>query len=180
MTDQLIGDIAVKAIDKIMQRKGIPQLGVGINIESGASFRNAMKYIWRHEGNGAVHSGPKGHRYRIDRYRHAIHLAQPEQERIQQIDLGCGGGTFTWALLEWCIREGIDLSTVRLHSYDYARKMVKAARLIHRRIRKRHTQDIPNLNARSNYLRMLESIPANPAEPTHYIITAGYVIAKQS
>ena len=178
MQEHRIGDIAVEAIDKIMEHHHIDEdINIGYTVESDATPEEVMQYIWRHEGNGAIHSGPKGHRYRIDRYCDAIRQAGNGTSRIQHIDIGCGGGTFTWALLEWCISEGVSLRKVRLHSYDYSRRMVKAAKIIHQFIQNQHSQDIPNLHAYSKYRNLLRTIPTNPNAPTHYIITVGYVIA---
>ena len=173
-----IGDIAVEAIDKIMEHHHIDEdINIGYTVESDATPEEVMQYIWRHEGNGAIHSGPKGHRYRIDRYCDAIRQAWNGTSRIQHIDIGCGGGTFTWALLEWCISEGVSLRKVRLHSYDYSRRMVKAAKIIHQFIQNQHSQDIPNLHAYSKASKLMKAIPTNPKRPAHYIITMGYVLA---
>ena len=181
MQERRIGDIAVEAIDKIMAHSGFEKdICIGYTVEPDATREEVMQYVWRHEGNGAIHSGHEGHRYRIDRYVNAIEQARRRSQkpiRIQHIDLGCGGGTFTWALLEWCISKGISLSKVRLHSYDYSKKMVKVAKAIHRFIQDEHTQNIPNLHAYSKYRKLLKAIPTEPKAPTHYIITAGYVIA---
>ena len=180
MQGQQVGDIAVEAIDQIMQRKRIPHARVGFDVAQDATFRQVMQYIWRYVGNGTIQPERpqgQGHRYRIDRYRDLISQADITSAQIRHIDIGCGGGTFTWALLEWCISEGIDLKKVQLHSYDRSRKMVKAAKMIHQYIRKQHTQYIPEMRAHSNYMRMLRSMPTKPKSPTHYIITAGYVLA---
>ena len=178
MQGQRVGDIAVETIDRIMQRKRIPCEIVGFHVAQDATFQQVMQYMWSYVGNGAIRpERPQGHRYRIDLYRDLISQADITSAQIRHIDIGCGGGTFTWALLEWCISEGMDLKKVRLHSYDQSRKMVKAAKMIHRYIRKQHKQNIPKLHAHSNYMRMLRSMPTNPKSPTHYIITAGYVLA---
>ena len=178
MPDQLIGDIAVEAIDWIMEREGILKLSSGIDVESDATFSEAMQYLRYYVGRGAIRSDrPEGHRYRTNFYRNAIHQVGLDSVRIQHIDIGCGGGTFSWALLEWCVSEGLDLGKVKLHGYDYAPNMVKAAKSIHRLIRNRCSHDVPKLNVRSNYTRMLRSVSSSRFESTHYVVTAGYVIA---
>ena len=178
MADQLVGNIAVEAIDQIMERKRIPKLSSGITVKSNATFAEVMQYLWYYVGRGAIRPDRlEGHRYRTNFYRDTLRQAQLDSVQIQHIDIGCGGGTFTWALLEWCISEGMDLDKIGLHGYDYAPKMVKAAKLIHRLISKRHSQNVPKLNVRSNYRKMLKSIPTTKSESAQYIITAGYVVA---
>lgn len=149
------------------------------NIVRNADFSTVMQYLWTFVGNGAPRRRPNNYpRYRIGRYKYAISQCnQPMAENIQHIDLGCGGGTFAHALLEWCQAREMEFNKVSLYGYDYAPNMVKAARMIHRFIQTQHTQDIPNLHAHVDYRVMLEEISENPPEPTHYIITAGYVLA---
>ena len=178
MTEQLIGDIAVEAIDKIMKRHNFDEdKYFGYTVEPDATPEQVMKYIWRYEGRGSIHSGYRGHRYRIDFYSKLIEPAKLARPRVFHIDIGCGGGTFTWALLEKCLELGRDFKGVRLYSYDYSPNMVKAARGIYRYIRKRHPKRIPKMHAYDDYRVMLEDMPQTPAGSTQYIITAGYVLA---
>ena len=137
-----------------------------------------MQYLWTFVGNGAPKRRPNNYaRYRIRRYLYALSQVQLGQEQIQHIDLGCGGGTFAHALLERCISEGVSLRKVRLYSYDYSKKMIKAAKVIHQLTRNQHTQNIPNLKAYSKYKKLLRAIPTKPKGSAHYIITMGYVLA---
>lgn len=180
MQERRIGDIAIDAIDWIMDSEPVQRRIVGYTIERNATFSDVMQYLWTYVGNGAPRRSSQFRyhpRYRILRYKSALSHVQLGQERIQHIDLGCGGGTFTQALLEWCQVRRIDFNRVSLNGYDYAPNMVKAARMIHHFTQTQHTQDIPNLHVCDDYRVMLEEIPENPPEPTHYIITAGYVLA---
>ena len=180
MREQRIGDIAIEAIDQIIEREGIfvseeIAKATSYHIARNADFSTVMQYLWTFVGNGAPKRRSNNRaRYRIERYLYALSQVQLGQERIQHIDLGCGGGTFAHALLELI---GVEFDKVTLYGYDHAPEMIKAARMIHGLIQNWHTGDIPNLNAYDDYGLMLEEIPASPREPTHYIITAGYVLA---
>lgn len=185
MQEQCIGNIAIDAIDWIMRTNegvfGMPDPipetpATSYTIDRDATFSTVMQYLWTYVGNGVQKRHSQNYpRYRITRYRYALSQIQLGQERIQHIDLGCGGGTFAHALLELCQERGIDFSKVTLYGYDHAPQMIRAANQIHNYIQ--GSRIIPNLYAYSNYESMLEEIPTNPAEPTRYIITAGYVFA---
>ena len=180
-----IGDIAIDAIDFIMcANQGVQGMPMPIpktpatnyTIGQDATFATVMQYLWTYVGNGAPIKRPGDDaRYRINRYRYALSQAQLGEERIQHIDIGCGGGTFAHALLELCQERGIRFNTITLYGYDHAQEMIRAAIRIHDYIQ--FQRAIPNLYAYSNYELMLEELPTNPPEPTHYIITAGYVLA---
>ena len=192
MAEQLVGDVAdvaIEAIDWIMEREDVPTLSpfgekiartIDHHIARNADFSTVMQYLWTFVGNGApIRRAGNSAQYRYNFYKGSLTLWESAEieGNIQHIDLGCGGGTFAHALLEWCQARGVEFNKITLYGYDYAPKMIKAARMIHGLIRNWHTGDIPNLNAYDDYGLMLEEIPANPIEPTHYIITAGYVIA---
>ena len=178
MTDQLIGDIAVEAIDQIMERKRIPKLSSGITIESNATFAGVMQYLWYYVGNGATARNPQFYpRHRTDFYKRILNLAQIGRGPIQHIDIGCGGGTFTQALLECCQEQRISSDNVAIYAYDHALNAVKAAKRIHRLIQRRCTENIPPLHCLDDYESMLNLVPQNQSNATHYIITAGYVLA---
>lgn len=187
MQERLIGDLAIDAIDFIMRSNigvlGMPEpipetLATSYTIDRDATFATVMQYLWTYVGNGAPINNPNNYaRYRIGRYRYALSQAQLGQERIQHIDLGCGGGTFAHALLELCQAMGIDLNKVTLYGYDHAQEMIRAAIRIHDYIQQFQSGTIPNLHAYSDHESMLEEIPAEPSEPTRYLVTAGYVLA---
>lgn len=195
MQERWIGDIAIDAIDFIMRsnsrREGgfvswdpIPEtLATNYTIDRNATFDTVMQYLWTYVGNGAPRRSSQFRyypRYRILRYKSALSHVQLGQERIQHIDLGCGGGTFTHAMLELCQSRGVDFGKVTLYGYDYAPEMIRAASRIHNYIqqfiRSNCGRTIPDLYAYSEHEAMLEAIPASPAELTHCIITIGYVL----
>ena len=183
MQERRIGDIAIDAVDWIMEHEYVPKQIVGYTIERNATFNRCMQYLWTFVGNGAPHRGQRYRpRHRFDFYKRIIRQYQSQIKGglIQHIDLGCGGGTFSQAMLEWHQARGMEYNRVSLYGYDYAPNMVKAARMIHRYIQTQHTQNIPNLRAYNDYKVMLEGIPENPPEPTHYIITTGYVLANNN
>ena len=195
MQERRIGDIAIDAIDFIMRsnsrREGgfvraepIPEtLATSYTIDPDATFATVMQYLWTYVGNGAPRRSSQFRYYprdRILRYKSALSHVQLGQERIQHIDLGCGGGTFTHAMLELCQSRGVDFGKVTLCGYDYAPQMIIAASRIHNYIQQFYGRIIPNLHAYSDYESMLEVVPTNPPDLTHYIITIGYVLASNS
>lgn len=196
MQERCIGDIAIEAIDFIMRSNigvlGIPEpnpetLATSYTVDRNATFATVMQYLWTYVGNGAPRRSFQFRYYprdRILRYKSAINTALPRQEQIQHIqhiDLGCGGGTFAHALLEWCQARDVEFDKVSLFGYDYAPQMIRAANQIHNYIqqfiRSHYGRVVPNLYVYSNYESMLKEVPAEPSEATRYIITAGYALA---
>lgn len=181
MRERQIGDLAINAIDWIIDSECVSKKVVDYHIKRNATFSNVMQYLWTYVGNDAPINNPNNYaRYRICRYRNALSRAQFGQGRIQHIDLGCGGGTFAHALLEWCQVRGIEFDKVTLYGYDYAPNMIKAARMIYRRIRSQHSEPVPTLYSYSNFNLMLEEMPTHLEDGTHNIITIGYVLANNS
>ena len=116
---------------------------------------------------------------RYDHYRNILDVVNiSNDDRVVHIDVGCGTGTFAWALLDWAQDKDIDFRNVNLYGYDWSEQAIYAARMIRLELKRKACPGFPELNYEADletFKRRFSFV--KPASNNVYLITFGHVIA---
>lgn len=147
-------------------------------VTTDASFEEVVQhtdwFCWRAD---RVESRP----YRYRRYREIFGHLQPDpshtRKRVSHIDIGCGAGLFSWALLDWAVDSNLAYDRIDLFGLDHSPAMIALAHWI----RDNLVTDIanyPELHYETIVAMLLQELTTDHREPTDYIITLGHVLAQ--
>ena len=98
------------------------------------------------------------------------------RDGVYHIDVGCGAGVFSWALLDLMRECEIAYDNTILYGYDYCPTMIDIARMI-RCILKEHIPDYPSISFDSDIDLFIETINTVGCLDQNILITFGYVLA---
>ena len=171
----LIKDLYQGAILEIMEEKRIERAlyRPDHDLAPDATFVEAVQYTHWYVVN------PQGHEphYRYRRYQQTLRLLANSGRPQVHVDIGCGAGLFSWAILDWATAKGIEHKRVRLFGLDINRSSLRLAK----QIRSRLTSDVspyPNLHYYSNAEALSSNLQERHGKGSDYVITFGYVLVQ--
>ena len=161
---------ACRIIDEIMTTHGIPvDRHASYEIRADSTFTEVVQYTRRF-------CVPI---YRYSRYKRILelvtHLISPNRH-IAHLDIGCGPGLFTWAVLDWAVEKGIGNDRIDLCGYDRSEEMITLATLMSDRLSSLAI-DSPSAQYHYDSTVLLQELTTNSHQDTDYLITLGYVLA---
>ena len=117
--------------------------------------------------------------YRYDRYREILRYVRPRPDcnQITHVDIGCGGGLFSWVLLDWAREHNLPLNRVSLHGLDRSSMMIYLAHFMRDGLIA-HIANYPELHYETNLQMLLPELTAHHQNSTGYVITFGHVLAQ--
>ena len=117
--------------------------------------------------------------YRYKRYRDILKHVELTDMRTVHVDIGCGGGAFSWAFLD-CIRSnGLSLDRVGLYGFDHSPEMINLAHRMRAGLMT-DVENYPELHYTNNLNNLLTEVRESHSEPTMYLITFGHVLIQAS
>ena len=152
-------------------------------VGTGASFAEAVQHTdWfcrRIDLEWGRRNGTYRPHYRYRRYREILGYVQPRPDcnQITHVDIGCGGGLFSWALLDWAREHNLPFNRVSLHGLDHSPSMITLAHFMRDKLIA-HIADYPELHYETNLQMLLPELTAHHQNSTGYVITFGHVLAQ--
>ena len=120
----------------------------------------------------------RGDREQHHRYRRCLGKLKgyPASDRQQvHVDIGCGTGLFSWALLDWATEKGISFNQIKLYGLDRCQAMLDLAKMVKVKLSRR-INSYPDLNYHRNIDDLLQDLSESHEEGTDYVVTFGYVL----
>ena len=172
----LIRDLYIPALQRVMDENRIARLTIAPShlVGADASFndvvRNTAWYCW------LADSQPY---YRYRRYLEVLQrIKLPSGDyRVVHLDIGCGAGLFSWALLDWARNSHLEYGRVALYGFDHSPEMVNLAHWM----RNQFTQslpDYPDLRYTCDDATLLRDLTEQHQNGTIYVISFGHVLAQ--
>ena len=93
------------------------------------------------------------------------------------IDIGCGAGEFSWALVDWANETGAGLANLEMHGFDHNPEIIRLAQDIQDRL-SQLIPDYPDLHYCYDLQSFWRETRASRREGSDYIITFGHVLAQ--
>lgn len=121
--------------------------------------------------------------YRYERYwevlgyRQALAFMQPKENRTAHVDIGCGAGLFSWAVLDRARQQGMDFNDIDLYGLDHSPAMINLAEVVKERLMQ-HIAGYPVLRYHHVVDQLLEDLTTYSAGETDYIISLGHVLVQ--
>ena len=171
----LIRDRYRGVLDSIMAHHNIePLQRPGHVVRANASFTEVVQntdwFCWRAD---QVQYRP----YRYRRYREVLgYLGQPDR-RLAHVDIGCGAGAFSWALLDWAQESGLSYDRLDLYGLDHSPEMINLAQRMRDGLAL-YTSDYPDLRYTHDVEALLLGLTEGHQAGTDYLITLGHVLAQ--
>ena len=163
-------DHARRVIYEMMTASGIPvDSHVSFDIRPETTFEHAVQYTYKHASSSRYKFYKKILGYVTDELLSVGH-------RIAHIDIGCGSGLFSWALLDWAQEHGIEPDRLGLYGYDYSEEMIRLAEMIRLGVRETYS-DYSVLHYFADSEEFLQRLTDDSDTNTDYFITFGYVLA---
>ena len=178
-----IKDYYIQAIRGIMDTNQIEESvrQPEYEIPDKATFETVVQYTeWYIAGGEQRASSQSKRHYRYDRYLRALQecglSSRTTSQRITHIDIGCGPGLFSWALLDWARENQINYSGIDLYGYDHSQQMIELARQVQDGLRG-VVSDYPKLHYYCDMGTFLADIVERCDSGRDYVITLGHVLA---
>ena len=172
----LIRDLFRGALASIMAEHNIEPLQQSPShmVSANADFREVVQHTEWYSWGGD--SRPP---YRYRRYRELLEhlLPRPDCRQISHVDLGCGAGLFSWALLDWARQHNIPFNNVTLYGLDHNPQMVNLALSIRSELML-HVNDYPELHYTHHVIPLFEELELRHVAATGYIVTFGHVLVQ--
>ena len=132
---QLVKDHYQPVIQEIVADYGIALVP---NPNAVVSASEGFSEVVQHTAWYVGGEGDSQPHYRYRRYLEVLEQHIPVSDSpITHIDIGCGAGLFSWALLDWAANHGIDFAQVGLHGVDHCRAMIQLAQMMTQRLAQR-------------------------------------------
>lgn len=173
----LIRDLYIPVLQGVMAEHNIaspirpPSHVVGADAGFDEVVRNTAWYCWL---------GDRQPHYRYRRYRDAFGDPQPPRDghtRLAHVDIGCGAGIFSWALLDWASDSNLAHDRIDLYGLDHSPAMI----ILAYRMREQLMTSIanyPELHYETMVQMLLQELTAHHQDPTDYIVTFGHVLVQ--
>ena len=152
----------------------IPPHKPGNTIPPDASFRRVVQYTYDRccflRVNQSEH-------YRYRRYHGALASVESPSGRIAHVDIGCGAGVFSWALLDRVSDNGLPYGQIHLYGLDHSQKMINLAHAVRQGLAA-HITDYPQLHYTHEVDDLLRDLSNGHHAGTYYIVTFGHVLVQ--
>lgn len=121
--------------------------------------------------------GDREQHHRYSRYLGTLRGYRASEKRKVHVDVGCGTGLFSWALLDWATEKEISYNHIKLYGLDRCQAMLDLAEMVKVKLSKR-INAYPDLNYHRNLNDLLQNLSESHEEGTDYIVTFGYVLVQ--
>ncbi len=153
-------------------------------VGTGASFAEAVQHTdWfcrRIDLEWGRRNGTYRPHYRYRRYREIMGdpISQRENSaRLAHVDMGCGAGIFSWALLDWAADYNLAYDRIDLYGVDHSPSMIALAYFMRDRL-VAAVANYPELHYETDVQMLSQALIENHQEPTDYMITFGHVLVQ--
>ena len=150
-----------------------PTYVVGTNTR----FAEAVQHTDRYVGKGHDDQPGNSPHYRYNRYEAILRCLPIFEKRIVHVDIGCGAGLFSWALLDWATKNGVGRDRVEQYGYDHSSSMLKLAAMIRDELTQ-SIEDYPDAHDYYDIDPLLEQLSDDRRKDMDYIITFGHVLVQ--
>ena len=124
-----------------------------------------------------VNTGDSSPHYRYRRYTEMLRLLAVPDKRVAHIDIGCGAGLFSWALLDWATDNSVRHDRVNLYGFDHCQAMINLAEMVSEQLTQ-YIANYPDLHYFHDLESLLRELEDNHGESVDYIFTFGHVLAQ--
>ena len=171
----LVKDHYQGVIREIMQEHCISRLSPKPShvLPKDVCFREVVQYTDSYVGEG-VDDQPH---YRYRRYSEMLRHVKMSNSRKAHIDIGCGAGEFSWALVDYAIETGAGLDSLEMYGFDHNPEMISLAQDIGGRL-KLLVPDYPDFHYYYDLESFWRETRVSHREGSDYIITFGHVLAQ--
>ncbi len=140
-----------------------------------ACFREVVQYT-----DSFVGEGIDGHpHYRYRRYSEVLRQLKIRSRHNVHIDVGCGAGEFSWALVDWAKEAGTGVNNLEMYGFDHNPEVIRLATDIKRRLSK-VILDYPDLHYCYDLQSLWRATRRHRPEGSDYIVTFGHVLAQSN
>ena len=115
--------------------------------------------------------------YRYRRYSEVLRYLKASDRPITHVDIGCGAGLFSWALLDWAMERNVELERIRLHGLDHCQAMIDLAEMVKAKL-SQVIANYPDLNYCRDVGTLLHHVTRSHRDGTNYVITLGHVLVQ--
>ena len=169
-----VKDYYQSIIRNIMSERGLEPLKLSPTpiVPAKAGFEEILLHT-----DWYVKTGDTRPHYRYRRYIEMLRLLNVPDKRVAHVDIGCGAGLFSWALLDWATDNSVRHDRVNLYGFDHCRAMINLAGIVREKLTL-YIANYPDLRYFDDLESLLRGLEDNHGESMNYIITFGHVLAQ--
>ena len=170
---QPIRELYTGVLRGIMAEHGINHRQVDYRLRADATFEEVVQYTYAYRGyQWSAH-------YRYDRCHEVLRQVPIPGQRLAHVDIGCGAGMFSWALLDWARENGLAYDHIDLYGLDHSSQMLRLAHQMRQGL-SRNIANYPALRYNHDSNSLMEVISENHQVGMRYVVTFGHVLVQTS